>query len=127
MQQVPQHPRPKPQHARRSPSSSGSETCTSLPAKKSNRLTKFCHECGTKYPLDCAKFCVECGIKRLVLWPNLCCISNESITARYDGKFLIRICFSLKWDFKWIYIYMLLVSPCIFRNIIMYVLNEITF
>ncbi|XP_044253322.1 uncharacterized protein LOC123004230 [Tribolium madens] len=31
------------------------------------RMSKFCHECGTKYPLSTAKFCVECGVKRLVL------------------------------------------------------------
>uniref|UniRef100_A0A8C2JJH8 Zinc finger C2HC domain-containing protein 1A n=1 Tax=Cyprinus carpio TaxID=7962 RepID=A0A8C2JJH8_CYPCA len=27
--------------------------------------TKFCHECGTKYPVDWAKFCCECGVKRM--------------------------------------------------------------
>nr|XP_022328309.1 zinc finger C2HC domain-containing protein 1A-like isoform X1 [Crassostrea virginica] len=26
---------------------------------------KFCHECGTKYPLSEAKFCCECGVKRM--------------------------------------------------------------
>ncbi|KYB25982.1 hypothetical protein TcasGA2_TC005880 [Tribolium castaneum] len=31
------------------------------------RMSKFCHECGNKYPLTTAKFCVECGVKRLVL------------------------------------------------------------
>ncbi|XP_051543696.1 zinc finger C2HC domain-containing protein 1A-like isoform X1 [Myxocyprinus asiaticus] len=28
---------------------------------------KFCHECGTKYPVDWAKFCCECGIKRMCI------------------------------------------------------------
>lgn len=31
------------------------------------RLSKFCHECGTKYPVESAKFCCECGIKRLYI------------------------------------------------------------
>lgn len=41
-----------------------------LPQRKlsdSMRLPKFCHECGSKYPVEVAKFCVECGAKRLVL------------------------------------------------------------
>lgn len=29
--------------------------------------SKFCHECGTKYPVDWAKFCCECGVKRMYL------------------------------------------------------------
>ncbi|XP_067233592.1 zinc finger C2HC domain-containing protein 1A isoform X1 [Chanodichthys erythropterus] len=28
---------------------------------------KFCHECGTKYPVDWAKFCCECGVKRMII------------------------------------------------------------
>ncbi|XP_074656486.1 zinc finger C2HC domain-containing protein 1A-like isoform X2 [Tubulanus polymorphus] len=28
---------------------------------------KFCHECGTRYPVTNAKFCCECGVKRMVL------------------------------------------------------------
>ncbi|XP_041924816.1 zinc finger C2HC domain-containing protein 1A isoform X1 [Alosa sapidissima] len=31
------------------------------------QLTKFCHECGTKYPVECAKFCCECGVKRMCI------------------------------------------------------------
>ncbi|KAG8441912.1 hypothetical protein GDO86_010913 [Hymenochirus boettgeri] len=31
------------------------------------QLTKFCHECGTKYPVEGAKFCCECGVRRMVL------------------------------------------------------------
>ncbi|NP_001088799.1 zinc finger C2HC domain-containing protein 1A [Xenopus laevis] len=33
----------------------------------SGQLTKFCHECGTKYPVEWAKFCCECGVRRMVL------------------------------------------------------------
>ncbi|KAI8439490.1 hypothetical protein MSG28_013260 [Choristoneura fumiferana] len=31
------------------------------------RLSRFCHECGSKFPVDAAKFCIECGVKRLVV------------------------------------------------------------
>lgn len=31
------------------------------------KLSKFCHECGTKYPVENAKFCCECGMKRLCI------------------------------------------------------------
>ncbi|XP_075439181.1 zinc finger C2HC domain-containing protein 1A isoform X6 [Ascaphus truei] len=31
------------------------------------QLTKFCHECGTKYPVQWAKFCCECGVRRMLL------------------------------------------------------------
>ncbi|CAK1587020.1 unnamed protein product [Parnassius mnemosyne] len=31
------------------------------------RLSRFCHECGNKFPVDTAKFCIECGVKRLVV------------------------------------------------------------
>ncbi|KAJ7376829.1 Zinc finger C2HC domain-containing protein 1A, partial [Desmophyllum pertusum] len=31
------------------------------------KLSKYCHECGTKYPVDNAKFCCECGMKRLYI------------------------------------------------------------
>ena len=31
------------------------------------KLSKFCHECGTKYPVENAKFCCECGIRRLYI------------------------------------------------------------
>ncbi|XP_046969784.1 probable serine/threonine-protein kinase DDB_G0282963 isoform X2 [Vanessa cardui] len=51
-------------------SSSGSETSLhrqrrdSIPAP---RLSRFCHECGNKFPVETAKFCIECGVKRLVV------------------------------------------------------------
>ncbi|XP_033842032.1 zinc finger C2HC domain-containing protein 1A isoform X1 [Periophthalmus magnuspinnatus] len=38
--------------------------------------SKFCHECGAKYPVESAKFCCECGVRRM-------CISSESCT--YPG------------------------------------------
>lgn len=27
--------------------------------------SKFCHSCGTRYPVESAKFCCECGIRRM--------------------------------------------------------------
>ncbi|KAG7209279.1 hypothetical protein KM043_015395 [Ampulex compressa] len=30
------------------------------------KMSKFCHECGSKFP-ETAKFCCECGVKRLAL------------------------------------------------------------
>ncbi|KAM6900532.1 zinc finger C2HC domain-containing protein 1A [Xenentodon cancila] len=29
--------------------------------------SKFCHACGTKYPVESAKFCCECGIRRMCI------------------------------------------------------------
>ncbi|KAM7390648.1 hypothetical protein PAMA_008707 [Pampus argenteus] len=29
--------------------------------------SKFCHGCGTKYPVESAKFCCECGIRRMCI------------------------------------------------------------
>ncbi|XP_061718558.1 putative uncharacterized protein DDB_G0282133 isoform X7 [Cydia pomonella] len=31
------------------------------------RLSRFCHECGSRFPVDTAKFCIECGVKRLAV------------------------------------------------------------
>ncbi|KAL1488877.1 hypothetical protein ABEB36_014671 [Hypothenemus hampei] len=56
-----------------STSSSGSERGVHSPILSTNtigtisKVSKFCHECGTKFPVTSAKFCVECGVKRLVL------------------------------------------------------------
>ncbi|XP_060804885.1 uncharacterized protein LOC106134326 isoform X6 [Amyelois transitella] len=44
-------------------SSSGSEC--SLQREPAQRLSRFCHECGSKFPVDTAKFCIQCGVKRL--------------------------------------------------------------
>lgn len=43
------------------------EKCTS-PKDLDRRISKFCHECGNRYPVASAKFCVECGVRRLILW-----------------------------------------------------------
>lgn len=31
------------------------------------KMSKFCHECGSRFIVDQAKFCIDCGVKRLVL------------------------------------------------------------
>lgn len=61
---------PQKNNALDSASSSSSEMSPTSPilSKNSQRMSKFCHECGNKYPLTSAKFCVECGVRRLVLW-----------------------------------------------------------
>lgn len=41
----------------RNSSSSGSEM----------KMSKFCHECGSKFLISSAKFCMECGVRRMVL------------------------------------------------------------
>ncbi|MBN3313944.1 ZC21A protein, partial [Atractosteus spatula] len=53
---------------------SGCEVDSSLPANGSRnkvnsagQQTKFCHECGTKYPVEWAKFCCECGVRRMCI------------------------------------------------------------
>lgn len=53
-----------------SPNSSSSESSPVIQSTSpvSLKMSKFCHECGNRYPVTSAKFCVECGVKRLVLW-----------------------------------------------------------
>lgn len=34
---------------------------------KQSELPKFCHECGSKYPVAMAKFCCNCGMRRIAL------------------------------------------------------------
>lgn len=29
------------------------------------KMSKFCYECGSKYPVPQAKYCCECGTKRI--------------------------------------------------------------
>ncbi|XP_075980643.1 uncharacterized protein LOC142979544 isoform X3 [Anticarsia gemmatalis] len=50
-------------------SSSGSEASLhrGRQAPAAPRLSRFCHECGNRFPVDSAKFCIECGVKRLVV------------------------------------------------------------
>lgn len=43
-----------------------SRTCSSI-ISTTSRLSKFCHECGSKFPLDSAKFCIDCGVRRLMV------------------------------------------------------------
>ncbi|XP_065087523.1 probable serine/threonine-protein kinase DDB_G0282963 isoform X2 [Ochlerotatus camptorhynchus] len=31
------------------------------------QMSKFCHECGSRFMIDTAKFCMECGIRRIML------------------------------------------------------------
>ncbi|RWS31513.1 hypothetical protein B4U80_04632 [Leptotrombidium deliense] len=33
--------------------------------RSNNGLPRFCHQCGTKYPITAAKYCYECGARRL--------------------------------------------------------------
>ncbi|XP_063829538.1 putative uncharacterized protein DDB_G0277255 isoform X2 [Ostrinia nubilalis] len=49
-------------------SSSGSDASLHRARRDSApRLSRFCHECGSKFPVDSAKFCIECGVKRLLV------------------------------------------------------------
>ncbi|KAK2162639.1 hypothetical protein LSH36_95g08022 [Paralvinella palmiformis] len=34
-------------------------------ARLGSGAVRFCHECGTKYPVETAKFCCECGVRRI--------------------------------------------------------------
>lgn len=38
-----------------------------LPQAVKCKMSKFCHECGLRFP-ESAKFCCECGVRRLALW-----------------------------------------------------------
>lgn len=49
------------------PSSVNGGSTKSSEGISSVQLSKFCHECGTKYPVEWAKFCCECGIRRMVV------------------------------------------------------------
>ncbi|XP_038222233.1 uncharacterized protein LOC119839880 isoform X5 [Zerene cesonia] len=60
------------QNTKEALSSSGSETSLHRSRRESAptsapRLSRFCHECGSKFPVDTAKFCIECGVKRLLV------------------------------------------------------------
>ncbi|XP_072323606.1 zinc finger C2HC domain-containing protein 1A [Scyliorhinus torazame] len=48
---------------------SGLDTSDGITVRSSasQQLSRFCHECGTKYPVECAKFCCECGVRRVTL------------------------------------------------------------
>lgn len=36
-------------------------------AGRRQKMANFCHDCGTKYPVDNAKFCCECGVRRMAM------------------------------------------------------------
>ena len=38
-----------------------------MPGRGKSAAARFCHECGTKYPVMSAKFCCECGMKRVFI------------------------------------------------------------
>lgn len=38
--------------------------CKETSPFNSNKLSKFCHECGGKFIVEQAKFCMDCGAKR---------------------------------------------------------------
>ncbi|XP_041045729.1 zinc finger C2HC domain-containing protein 1A isoform X1 [Carcharodon carcharias] len=39
----------------------------SVRSSTGQQLPRFCHECGTKYPVELAKFCCECGVRRMTV------------------------------------------------------------
>ncbi|XP_077294531.1 uncharacterized protein LOC143917034 isoform X2 [Arctopsyche grandis] len=43
----------------------GSRACSSIMSL--SRVSKFCHECGSSFPVETAKFCIECGVKRVMI------------------------------------------------------------
>lgn len=45
--------------------SNGQSRDGSSDGKRTGSLPKFCHQCGTKYPISIAKYCYECGSRRL--------------------------------------------------------------
>ena len=47
--------------------SSSSENDISNNANLNSASSRFCHECGSKYPLTQAKFCCECGTRRMAI------------------------------------------------------------
>ncbi|KAI5642109.1 zinc-finger of a c2HC-type domain-containing protein [Phthorimaea operculella] len=53
-------------HGRGSAASLHARGAATQPAQPP-RLSRFCHECGSKFPFDSAKFCIECGVKRLLV------------------------------------------------------------
>ncbi|XP_064652253.1 zinc finger C2HC domain-containing protein 1A-like isoform X2 [Lineus longissimus] len=60
--------RTSPSRYRGTPPGSGrGMTSNASAGRQGNAVGKFCHECGTKYPIATAKFCGECGIKRMAL------------------------------------------------------------
>ena len=49
--------------------SNASEDSYGTPMGRIGSAARFCHDCGTKYPIATAKFCCECGVRRMnVYW-----------------------------------------------------------
>ncbi|XP_075211041.1 uncharacterized protein LOC142318340 isoform X2 [Lycorma delicatula] len=47
--------------------SGGTEGSFTSAASQNSHAARFCHECGSKYPVLAAKFCCHCGVRRLVI------------------------------------------------------------
>lgn len=47
--------------------SGGTEGSFMSAASQNSHAARFCHECGSKYPVLAAKFCCHCGVRRLVI------------------------------------------------------------
>lgn len=66
---VPLHPTMAQHHSNReTPMSSSNQLFGSSSTMSSSmKMSKFCHECGSKFLLEQAKFCMDCGVKRICL------------------------------------------------------------
>lgn len=66
---VPVHPTMAQHHSNReTPMSSSNQLFGSSSTMSSSmKMSKFCHECGSKFLLEQAKFCMDCGVKRICL------------------------------------------------------------
>jgi len=65
-------------------------------------MSKFCHECGFKYPIADVKFCTECGMRRIVSWLS---IFDHHVMLSKDNKLITNTTmkftmFYINWE-KW--------------------------
>lgn len=59
--------------------------------RASSGVSRFCHDCGTKYPVSAAKFCCECGVKRLVFWAGgFNIIINKLYCAYCENRYWVQ-------------------------------------
>ncbi|XP_037953722.1 putative uncharacterized protein DDB_G0282133 isoform X2 [Teleopsis dalmanni] len=65
--QQPEATSPGTQNAMLNPHHSNSSLSSSSNMSSSMKMSKFCHECGTKFIIEQAKFCMDCGVRRIVL------------------------------------------------------------
>ncbi|XP_075170007.1 uncharacterized protein LOC142241983 isoform X8 [Haematobia irritans] len=64
----PQHQQQQQLNYQTTPMSSSTQLYGSNSTMSSSmKMSKFCHECGSKFLLDQAKFCMDCGVKRICL------------------------------------------------------------